>query len=80
MARLKYNSIGFSPNAEIEYFITKHFGLGVNLNMNYYPFESSKLKGDGTDQPEPFFVQTYKPNNLNFTATFKLAYKFNFNK
>jgi hypothetical protein len=73
-------SIGFSTNAELEYFITKHFGLGVNLNMNYYPFENGKLTGLGTDQPDPFFVQTYKSNDLNFTATFKLAYKFNLNK
>ncbi|MFA9214371.1 MAG: hypothetical protein ACEQSR_11080 [Candidatus Methylacidiphilales bacterium] len=77
-ARLKYNSIGFSPNAEIEYFITKNFGLGVNLN--YYPFENAKLKGDGTNEPDPLYVQIYKPNNLNFTSTFKLAYKFSFSK
>jgi hypothetical protein len=79
-AQLEYNSIGFSPNAEIEYFITKHFGVGLNFNLNYYPFESSKLIGNGKDQPDPFFVQTYKPNDLSFTATFKLAYKFNLNK
>jgi len=79
-ARLKYNSIGFSPNIELEYFITKHFGFGVNLNLNYYPFENSKLKGDGFNEPDPLFVETYKPNNLNLTATFKLAYKFSFKK
>lgn len=80
VARLEYNSIGFSPNAEIEYFITKNFGLGVNLNLNYYPFENAKLKGDGTDEPGPMFVEIYKPNNLNFTTTFKMAYKFSFSK
>jgi hypothetical protein len=79
-ARLEYNSIGFSPNAELEYFITKNFGLGVNLNLNYYPFENAKLKGDGTNEPDPLYVQIYKPNNLNFTTTFKLAYKFSFSK
>ena len=79
-ARLEYNSIGFVPNAEIEYFITKNFGLGVNLNFNYYPFENAKLKGEGTNQPDPLYVQIYKPNNLNFTTTFKMAYKFSFSK
>jgi len=79
-AYLEYNSIGISPNAEIEYFFTKHIGLGVNLNLNYYPFEHDKLKGDGVDEPDPFYVQTYKPQNLNFTSTFKLAYKFSFKK
>jgi len=79
-ARLQYNSIGFSPNVELEYFLTKHFGFGVNFNLNYYPFENAKLKGDGTNEPDPLYVQIYKPNNLNFTTTFKLAYKFSFSK
>jgi hypothetical protein len=79
-AYLEYNSIGFSPNTEIEYSITKNFGLGVNLNLNYYPFENAKLKGDGTNEPDPMFVEIYKPNTLNFTTTFKLAYKFSFSK
>lgn len=79
-ARLEYNSIGFSPNTEIEFFFTKHLGLGINLNLNYYPFENAKLKGDGTNQPDPFYVQIYKPNNLNFIATFKLAYRFKLGK
>jgi hypothetical protein len=79
-ASIYYNSVGFSPNAEIEYFITKNFGIGVNLNLNYYPFENAKLKGDGTNEPDPLYVEMYKPNNLNFNATFKLAYKFSFTK
>jgi hypothetical protein len=80
IATLNYNSIGFSPNAEIEYFFTKNFGLGVNLNLNYYPFENAKLKGDGTNEPDPLYVQIYKPNNLNFTTTFKVACRFGLGK
>jgi len=76
VANLDYNSIGISPNAEIEYFFTKHFCFGINLNFNYYPFENNKLQDGGFNQPDPFYVQTYKPQNLNFTSTFKLAYKF----
>lgn len=76
-ADLQYNSIGGSAAIDINYFFSKHVGLGVKTSYNIYPFEKAKLSaGESIDQPDPFLVETHKPLNQMLIVNFKIVTRF----
>ncbi|MCF8253068.1 MAG: hypothetical protein K9H61_07445 [Bacteroidia bacterium] len=76
-ALLWYNSIGASVGVDINYFFSKHLGLGVKTSYNFYPFENAKLSaGESIDQPDPFLVETHKPLNQMLILNFKIVTRF----
>jgi hypothetical protein len=76
-AYLEYNSLGGSIGGDINYFFSKHVGLGVKTSYNYYPFENAKLSaGESIDQPDPLLVETHKPLNQMLIVNIKIITKF----
>lgn len=76
-ADLQYNSIGGSLGVDINYFFSKHVGLGVKTSFNFYPFENAKLSaGESIDQPDPLLVETHKPLNQMLILNFKIVTRF----
>jgi len=76
-ADLQYNSIGGSVGLDINYFFSKHVGLGVRTLYNFYPFENAKLSaGESIDQPDPLLVETHKPLNQMLILNLKIVTRF----
>jgi hypothetical protein len=72
-ADLQYNSIGGAIGLDINYFFTKHLGLGLKTSYNFYPFENAKLSaGQSIDQPDPLLVATHRPLNQMVILNFKI--------
>jgi len=75
-AELKYNSYGIALGSDIDFFITKNLGLGVNINYYYFPNETNKLEGDDVQYVDPSIIENYKPLSEFIFLNFKIAYKF----
>jgi hypothetical protein len=72
-----YNSIGASVGVDLNYILTKNFGLGIKTSYNFYPFENAKLSaGESINQPDPFLVETHKPLNQMLILNFKIVTRF----
>lgn len=76
-ADLWYNSVGGSIGVDINYFFSKHVGLGFKTSYNFYPFENAKLSaGESINQPDPLLVETHKPLNQMLILNLKIVTRF----
>jgi hypothetical protein len=76
-AFLYYNSPwGFGTGVELEYFFTKHIGLGINTYFHAFPWESAQFESNNVGELFPEFLEKYQTNKFFVNSTIKLAYKF----
>jgi len=77
MGRFMVYSVGGSIGVDINYFFSKHVGLGFKTSYNFYPFENAKLSaGESINQPDPFLVETHKQLNQMLILNFKIVTRF----
>lgn len=70
---------GATVGGEVEFFVTKNFGLGVNLSYSCFPFEHGKIESTPLfNLPQKFELESANRATLNATA--KLFFNFEFKK
>jgi hypothetical protein len=71
---------GIAPGAETNYFLNKNIGIGVNFNLNYFPFATSRFENADIYITDPYteedIAKYNRPARLILGMNLKVVYRF----